>query len=115
LHCHKNFVLSNNEGWEKTMDKKGAQIVGLGAALAALAGGTPIAASPAEAAAEPTTRPSSTPVRETPSETRPPNAFFPVGSDLFGLTISENADGTIVADHSSHSSHSSHASHYSSR
>ena len=43
---------------------------------------------------------------------------LPVGEDLMSFTVKENAQGMVVADHSSHashSSHSSHSSHYSSR
>ncbi|HZU44054.1 MAG TPA: His-Xaa-Ser repeat protein HxsA2 [Terriglobales bacterium] len=42
-----------------------------------------------------------------------PNTIFTAGEDLFGLLVTTNADGTIVAQHSSHYSHSSHASHAS--
>jgi hypothetical protein len=47
-----------------------------------------------------------------------PNTIFTAGRDLLGLLVRKNADGTVVAQHSSHyshSSHSSHSSHYSSR
>jgi hypothetical protein len=44
-----------------------------------------------------------------------PNAHFQVGEDLLGFVMTKQADGTIVAGHSSHSSHASHASHASSR
>ncbi len=42
-----------------------------------------------------------------------PNMIFTAGEDLLGLLVTTNADGTIVAQHSSHYSHSSHASHAS--
>jgi hypothetical protein len=42
-----------------------------------------------------------------------PNTIFTAGQDLLGLLITQNADGTIVAQHASHYSHSSHASHAS--
>ena len=41
------------------------------------------------------------------------NVFVSVGNDLLSFLITENADGTIVAQHRSHSSHSSHSSHRS--
>lgn len=41
------------------------------------------------------------------------NVFVSVGSDLPSFLVTENADGTIVAQHRSHSSHSSHSSHRS--
>jgi hypothetical protein len=44
-----------------------------------------------------------------------PNAHFQVGEDLLGFVMTKQADGTIVAGHSSHASHASHASHVSSR
>jgi hypothetical protein len=43
------------------------------------------------------------------------NAHFQVGEDLLGFVMTKQADGTIVAQHSSHASHGSHASHASSR
>jgi hypothetical protein len=42
-----------------------------------------------------------------------PNTIFTAGEDLLGLLVTQNADGTIVAQHASHYSHSSHASHTS--
>jgi hypothetical protein len=42
-----------------------------------------------------------------------PNTIFTAGQDLLGLLVTQNADGTIVAQHASHYSHSSHASHAS--
>lgn len=53
-----------------------------------------------------------------PAEAEPANTFFKVGEDLLGFLVTEQADGTVVAQHRSHyshSSHSSHRSHYSSR
>lgn len=43
-----------------------------------------------------------------------PNVLFKAGEDLLGLIVTEQADGTVVADHSSHASHASHSSHASS-
>ena len=43
------------------------------------------------------------------------NAHFQAGEDLLGFVMTKQADGTIVAQHSSHASHGSHASHASSR
>jgi hypothetical protein len=42
-----------------------------------------------------------------------PNTFFTAGNDLLGLLVTQQADGTIIAQHASHASHSSHASHAS--
>ena len=41
---------------------------------------------------------------------RQPNAHYRVGEDLLGFVLTQQADGTLVADHASHASHSSHAS-----
>ena len=43
------------------------------------------------------------------------NAYYQVGEDLLGFVMTKQADGTIVAGHSSHASHASHTSHASSR
>ena len=42
-----------------------------------------------------------------------PNRIFKAGEDFLGMLVTQNADGTVVAQHSSHYSHSSHASHAS--
>ena len=42
-----------------------------------------------------------------------PNVIFKAGDDLLGLLVTTQADGTVVAQHSSHYSHSSHSSHRS--
>ena len=44
-----------------------------------------------------------------------PDLIFKAGEDLLGMTVTQQADGTVLAQHSSHYSHSSHRSHYSSR
>lgn len=41
------------------------------------------------------------------------NLIFKAGEDLLGLIITQQADGTIIAQHESHASHASHASHHS--
>ena len=43
------------------------------------------------------------------------NIAFKIGTNLFGLTVKQATDGTLIAQHASHSSHSSHRSHSSSR
>ena len=43
------------------------------------------------------------------------NIEFNIGTNLFGLTVKQATDGTLIAQHASHSSHSSHRSHSSSR
>ena len=47
------------------------------------------------------------------AQTRQPNLVFKAGEDLLGLIVTQQADGTVVAQHSSHASHASHASHHS--
>ncbi len=43
-----------------------------------------------------------------------PNTFVSTGEALLGFVMTEQADGTVVAQHVSHASHASHASHVSS-
>jgi hypothetical protein len=43
------------------------------------------------------------------------NTIVSNGESLLGFVVSEQPDGTIVAQHVSHASHASHVSHYSSR
>jgi hypothetical protein len=80
-------------------------ILSLAAALGALS-----TTAPAQAAYTPETGETSQP-GQVPAAA--PNTFVSVGYDLLGFTVTQQADGTIVAAHSSHSSHSSHASHHS--
>jgi hypothetical protein len=42
-----------------------------------------------------------------------PNVFFRVEEDLLGLIVTQQPDGTMLAQHYSHSSHASHESHAS--
>jgi hypothetical protein len=57
----------------------------------------------------------STDTQEANANSVPANTVFNAGEDLLGLLVTKNADGTIVAQHSSHVSHASHTSHSSSR
>lgn len=95
------------------INKTKASILSLAAALAAL--GTVVAPDTADAAliTPPDSRASNTPLQSGGA-----NLFYSVGDDLMAFTVTQAADGTLVAQHhshSSHSSHSSHASHASSR
>jgi hypothetical protein len=91
------------------MKRKPIVLVSIASALASLTG-----------AAQANVAPSSTP-EETPALTNAktgvsklgPNVIFNAGQDLLGLLVTQNADGTVVAQHESHYSHSSHASHAS--
>jgi hypothetical protein len=93
------------------MAKKVPNILGLGAALAALSGA---------AALSPTTAAANVPATDQADHTEKgevakgePNVVFPAGKDLLGLIVTTAADGTVLAQHYSHSSHASHSSHYS--
>jgi hypothetical protein len=44
-----------------------------------------------------------------------PNTIISTGETLLGFIMTEQPDGTVIAQHVSHASHASHASHYSSR
>jgi len=95
------------------MTKKRVVILPLATALAALGASAAHAAAPGNAQ-DTTTRGDA---KSTAAKLEP-NVLFKVGEDLLGLVVTHNADGTVVAAHSSHHSHSSHASHrshYSSR
>jgi hypothetical protein len=92
------------------MKRKSFAILPLATAIASLFGGT-------GANATPTTdlTPSPNAVsQEASAQTKLiPNTFFTSGEDLLGLLVTQQADGTVVAQHSSHYSHSSHSSHSS--
>jgi len=99
------------------MASKGKVILSLGAALAALGVPAAQAAIPPQDSTE-----DQAAGRAAPSVSREQvNQIVKSGADLLGFVVTENADGTVVAQHyshyshSSHSSHSSHQSHYSSR
>ena len=87
------------------MADSGRKILSLSAALAAMSG--------------PALATTTTPATIGDTEDTTPDAAarqmlkIPVGEDLMSFTVSEKADGMIVADHSSHASHSSHSSHAS--
>jgi hypothetical protein len=87
------------------MSKKAYVILPVSAALAALVGDpatTEAARSPPEA------------IQSTEATTASkPNFVYPQGEDLLGLLVTTQADGTVVATHTSHVSHGSHASHHS--
>jgi hypothetical protein len=93
------------------MTRKTTVILPLATALASLVGAPTTAAN----AAAPT---QSTAPERKPASTAIPNTFAVAGQDLLGFIVTEQADGTLVAQHASHASHASHrshASHYSSR
>jgi hypothetical protein len=93
------------------MSKKTA-VVPLATALAALTTGahaTAPSATPSDTGSNPVDSQQATPTNVQP------NTVFTAGEDLLGLLVTQNADGSVVAQHGSHVSHASHASHSSSR
>jgi len=86
-------------------------IMPVAAALGALAANLP--ATPAQAAMAPQASEIPQPASQTVAHE--PNTFVSTGQDLLGFMVDRQADGTLVAYHTSHASHASHASHYSSR
>ena len=93
------------------MAKSVPHILSLGAALAALSGGTALAPTTA-AASVPATDQAGQPHKGQIAKGEP-NVFFRAGEDLLGLTVTTTTDGKVLAQHYSHYSHSSHSSHYS--
>jgi hypothetical protein len=95
------------------MSRKAIIILPLATALASLIG----------APGENTASKAATPTQSATPENRlasavTPNSFAVAGQDLLGFLVTEQADGTLIAQHvshASHASHRSHASHYSSR
>jgi hypothetical protein len=84
-------------------------IMPVAAALGALSSTTPATDSNAAASPNPTVSQATVPV----TQAGQPNTIVSTGKDLLGFTVTEQADGTVVAQHSSHASHASHASHHS--
>jgi hypothetical protein len=97
------------------MKPKGTKILPLASALGTLAG-TAVVATEAESAI-PTVDPVASALSEMTAMpvSKVPNTLVSTGETLLGFVITNQPDGTVVAQHSSHASHASHASHYSSR
>lgn len=87
------------------MSSTNRKIVGLSAALAALAGPAALAPGAADAATVDNRQPSDSSAR--------PTLIVAFGDEFMNFTVGEDASGAVVADHSSHASHSSHSSHSS--
>ena len=83
-------------------------IMPVAAALGALSSTAPATETNAAALPSPT-------VSQATAQTGQPNTIVSTGKDLLGFTVTEQADGTVIAQHVSHASHASHHSHYSSR
>ena len=95
------------------MAEKSKSLLSIGAALASLSG---LSVQGAEAKPVVVNDDASTPAKQAlVSSNLVANAHFQAGEDLLGFVMTKQADGTIVAQHSSHASHGSHASHASSR
>jgi hypothetical protein len=95
------------------MAEKSKSLLSIGAALASLSG---LSVQGAEAKIAVVNDDANTPAKQALDSAKlPANAHFQVGEDLLGFVMTKQADGTIVAQHSSHASHGSHASHASSR
>jgi hypothetical protein len=97
------------------MKRTAMKILPLASALGALAG-TAVVATGAQSAI-PTTDPAASAASKTaatPVE-KLANTFVSTGETLLGFIMTDQPDGTVVAQHVSHASHASHASHYSSR
>ena len=93
------------------MKPKVTKILPLASALGALAG-TAVVATEAQSAipiTDPTSAASEKPAMPV---AQVPNTFVSTGETLLGFIITDQPDGTVVAQHVSHASH---ASHYSSR
>ncbi len=95
------------------MKRKPIAILPLASALGALSGSA-LTATEANSAA-PGNAPPVTTESATSQTVLTPNTLVSTGETLLGFTMTEQADGTIVAQHVSHESHSSHASHASHR
>ena len=90
------------------MAEKSKLLLSIGAALASLSG---LSVQGAEAKIAVVNDDTSTPAKQALDSAKlMANAYFQLGEDLLGFVMTKQADGTIVAQHSSHASHASHAS-----
>lgn len=92
------------------MKSKGTKILPLASALGSLVGGT-VVATEAQSAI-PNTDPAGSAATEAlavPAATTP-NTLVSTGETLLGFIMTDQPDGTVVAQHASHASHSSHYS-----
>jgi hypothetical protein len=95
------------------MAEKSKSLLSIGAALASLSG---LSMQGAEAKIVVVSDDAGMPTKQALDSAKlAANAHFQVGEDLLGFVMTKQADGTIIAQHSSHASHGSHASHASSR
>mgnify|MGYP007135545036 CR=1 FL=1 len=97
------------------MKRKPVAILPLASALGALAGG---AMDVAEAKLAPSADTAVASEAAATQSGQKPNTLVSTGESLLGFIVTEQNDGTMVAQHvshASHASHTSHASHVSSR
>lgn len=94
------------------MKRTATKILPLVSALGTLAGGV-VVATEAQSAI-PTIEPSTSAPSETSATAvaKVPNTLVSTGETLLGFIMTDQPDGTVVAQHASHASH---ASHYSGR
>ena len=93
------------------MKRRPTVILPLASALGALAGSAMVAA---EAKSVPTGDATANSEAAAAQKARP-NTLVSTGESLLGFIMTEQPDGTVVAQHASHASHASHHSHSSSR
>jgi hypothetical protein len=96
------------------MSQKSKLILPIATALAAL-GGSAIPSNEAAASAPSQNLGVAVPDAGRSVANTCPSVFFNSGEDLLSLTLVDQADGTVIAQHQSHASHASHVSHASSR
>jgi hypothetical protein len=92
------------------MRRKPTVILPLASALGALAGGAMVAA---EAKPVPAGDAAVNSQAAAGQSGQRPNTLVSTGESLLGFVTTEQADGTVVAQHVSHASHASHTSHAS--
>jgi hypothetical protein len=92
------------------MQRKPVVILPLATALGALAGSAIV---PTDAQSAPSNAPIVTSESVAARTGQKPNTLVSTGESLFGFTMTEQPDGTVVAQHESHASHASHSSHAS--
>jgi hypothetical protein len=86
---------------------KSKVVIGLGGALTALVGPTALLPGMTDA------HHVDARTQEFGASAIKPTVAVPFGGQLMGFTVSDNADGIVVASHGSHVSHASHDSHSS--
>jgi hypothetical protein len=92
------------------MKRKPVVILPLASALGALAGSVIVAT---EAQSAPSNDPMVTSEATAARPRQQPNMLVSTGETLLGFILTEQPDGTVVAQHESHASHASHSSHAS--